>query len=214
VSDVLGRDKIVRAYDALLARFSPRSFRATRLLLTDSSALLEWTMISDQLSLRGATALWTEDDGTISDLHLFLDPAAATAGAPAAFEEYERPNGNQPDAPGVPAVRAWLSALEREDDSPYVASMTTDAEVITLRGAASERGKPLARAYHKAMHAMMSDLSTSIENTWSAGPLVGVEYKITGRQKKDELIVLSLLDVVELRESKVAKVWRYEAPRR
>ena len=71
------------------------------------------------------------------------------------------------------------------------------------------------------MRSAIAYLATSIENGWGFGPFVVVEYHIVGEQRrpigwipvpKDALIKMSIVDVIEMREGKIARVWRYDNP--
>jgi ketosteroid isomerase-like protein len=234
--DVRGRENVVRAHDALLGKIQERSIATSRILLTDNSQSLEWTMAGVHegrpVTIHGLTLLWTKDDGSISDIHLYFDEAmvgaqveddprplqaSAPARSPQEFEQRRSPE----ESANVSVVRAGLQALTDDDEAAYLATMTSDVEVTTLESAESVRGIAAARAWFRTMHKAIAYLSTSLENAWGIGPLVVVEYHLVGEQRgrigsiapqPDKLINLSVVDVVEMRGGKAARVWRYDDP--
>ena len=243
--DVHGRDSVIKMHEALLGAFDARSFVASRVLLTESSQILEWTMngmhktMHKPVTLRGLTLLWTKDDGSISDSHLFFDEALVKAQLGAgpkglvnppppntgplsggAREEVEQTRTPEESA-NVAVVRASLEALENRDDAAYVATMTDDVEVTTLEGGKPLHGKAAARAYLKAMHGAIGQLDTSIDNVWGIGNFVVAEYHLVGEQRapiswvpaqKDNLLKMYVVDVAEMKAGKIARVWRYDNP--
>jgi ketosteroid isomerase-like protein len=240
--DVHGRDNVVKVYDALLGTLDARSFAASRVFLTDSAQIIEWTMsgihkaASKPVTIKGVTLLWTKDDGTISDTHLYFDeallkaqvgvgpktlmsirPPSMPSGAPQTVEQARSPA----ESANVTVVRASLETLENKDESAYLATLADDVEVTTLEGAKPLRGKTEARAYLNAMHKAIAQLDTGIDNVWAIGPFVVVEYHVVGEQRgpigwvpaqKDNLLKMFVVDVAELHDGKIARVWRYDNP--
>ncbi len=240
--DVHGRDNVVKAHEALLGTLDARTFVASRVLLTDSAQLVEWTMTGmhktahKPVTFKGLTLLWTKDDGSISDVHLYFDDALLKAQAgvgpkglasppPPAMPSGEHQVIEQTRSPvesaNVKVVRASLEALENKDEPAYVATMTDDVEIATLESAAPLRGKPEARSYLKAINKAIGQLDTSVDNVWGVGSFVVVEYHVVGEQRgaigwvpaqKDNLLKMFVVDVVEMKAGKIARVWRYDNP--
>jgi ketosteroid isomerase-like protein len=240
--DVRGRENVVKAHEALFGRFAERSIMANRVLLTESSQSLEWTMTGRHIAtqkpviIKGLTLLWTKDDGSITDIHLYFDEAMVQAqlglgpeslrgvhpALPASnavqLVEQQRSADEQAN---VAIVRAELQALEDNNEAAYLATFGDDLEVSLPESAQPLRGKAPARSYFKTMRNAIGYLATSIENIWGVGPFVAVEYQLLGEQRaplgwvplqKDKLIKMSLVDVVEIRDGKIARVWRYDNP--
>ena len=240
--DVHGRDSVVKVHDALLGAVDKRAFVASRVLLTDSSQIVEWTMTGvhdathKQVAFKGVTLLWTKDDGSISDVHLYFDEALVKAqlgNGPKALASLPAPpipsgerqeveqTRSTAESANVAVIRAALEALESNDPSAYVATMTDDVELTTLESAKPVRGKSDARAYVKTMHKAIGQLDTSIDNVWGIGPYVVAEDHIVGEQRgplawipaqKDNLLKMFVVDVAEMRGGKIARVWRYDNP--
>jgi ketosteroid isomerase-like protein len=240
--DVHGRENIVKIHETLLGAFDDRRFGVTRVLLTDSAQAVEWSMTGVQraskkpVGFRGASLLWTKDDGSISDLHLYFDEAVAssqTGAGPKGLapvplaklpsegrNEIEQTRSSEEGA-NVATVRAALDALEAKNETAYLGAMTDGVEVTTLEGAPPLRGKADVRAAMKALHKSIGDLDTSIDNVWGVGPFVAVEYHIVGEQRgpvgwvpaqKDTLLKMFVLDVVELQNGRIARITRYDNP--
>jgi ketosteroid isomerase-like protein len=251
MKDAHGREKVVEAHRGLFGAFDQRSVVNTRVWITDSAQALEWTMTGVQardwmgvpasnkaVTIKGLTLLWTNDDGSITDVHVSFDeavvkaqlgagpkelaglPAPESPAAGAATQELEQERTDAESA-NVLDVRASLSALEKGDEAEYLATMTDDVEVNVPERAQPARGKEEARAYYKAIRKEIGELDTSIDNAWGVKNFVIVEYFIVGEQaaaigwvqpQRERLIKLAVVDVVEMRDGKIARVWRYDDP--
>ena len=248
MSDAHGRDATVRAHDVLFGAFEQRKFATNRVWRTDSQQSVEWTMSGTQArdwmgvaatrksaTFRGLTILWTKDDGTINDIHVYFDvavakaqlgvgpkellslppPAPIPAGPPQVFEQ----TGAAEEKGNVAVVHAALDALENSNLAGYVATMTDDVEVYLSLRAQPMRGKDDLRAYYKAMHKAIGQLDTTVINAWGIAQFAVVEHDIAGEQlgpigwvpaQRDKVVRLHVVDVAELRDGKIARVWRYD----
>jgi ketosteroid isomerase-like protein len=246
MDDAHGRDPVVHAHDVLLGVFDQRKFVATRVWRTASEQTIAWTMTGVQardwmrvpasqkpVVIDGLSLVWTKDDGSIADVHVYFDVAAVKAqlGAgpkglvaftpaapPAAPPQFIDQNGKDQDNVGV--VRTELDALENNEGA-YLNALTDDVEVHTLERPDAARGKEEAKAYYKAMHKAIAQLDTTLVNSWGISTFAVVEYTIAGEQvaplgwvptQKDAVIRLHAVDVAELRDGRVARVWRYDNP--
>ena len=187
--------------------------------------------------IEGIALLTTKDDGSLTDVHLYFDVAAVKAQLGAGPRDLEgvpappMPPGEErraeeidraaEQADNAATVRAALNALENTSESAYVASMADEVEVHTLDRAEPARGKEEQRAYFKAMHKAIAQLDTTIDDSFSAGSFAVVEYSITGEQltpigwvplQRDRVVKLHVVDVVEVENAKIARVWRYDNP--
>jgi len=120
----------------------------------------------------------------------------------------------------VGTVRTALDALENSEPM-YLNSFTDDIEVHTLERADPARGKDEPRAYYRATHKAIAQLDTTLVNGWSMPNFAVVEYTIAGEQiaplgwiplQKDAVIRLHVVDVCEIRDGRIARVWRYDNP--
>ena len=102
LDDVHGRDAVVQAHVALFGAFEQRHFVTSRLTRTAAEQTVEWTMSGVQardwmgaaatqkpVVIKGATLLWTKDDGTLTDIHVYFDVAAVKAQLGAGPKELE-----------------------------------------------------------------------------------------------------------------------------
>jgi hypothetical protein len=250
MKDAHGRDKVVEAHTALFGAFDQRSFVPTRTWITDAAQAVEWTMTGVQarewmglaatrkpVTIKGLTLFWTNDDGSITDVHVSFDqavvkvqlgagpkelaslspPEAPPAGGTREFEQASTAE----ESANVAQVRASLSELEKGDQTSYVGTMTDDVLVYTPERAQPARGKEEAGTYFKGLRKQIADLDTSVLNVWGVKEFVIVEYDIVGEQiapigwvslQKDRLVKLSVIDVVEMQGGKIARVWRYDNP--
>lgn len=242
MKDVHGRGLVIKLFEELLGALRPRTFRANRVLLTQSSQIIEWTMhgvypaTAKPIELRGLSILWTSDEGSISDLHLYFDEAVlerelalghpfiptqsvgeleTQASEPVTILEAS-PLGSVSSA-NVEVVGSALDALESRHPAAYAATMADDVELITLHSTKRIRGRDAERQYAKAMSASIVGLDATVDNAWSIDPIAVIEYHIVGEQRgsiggKDSLVKLFIVDVVELHNGQISRIWRYDDP--
>jgi hypothetical protein len=83
------------------------------------------------------------------------------------------------------------------------------------------RGWDTARKYYDAMNRMIGQLETRIDNAWGIQSFVVGEYAISGLQLgpiafvpmvRDRVVQLHIVDVAELRDGRIARIWRYDNP--
>lgn len=85
---VVGRQQVVALHELLFGAFDNRRFAPSRVLATANAQAIEWTMTGLQardwmevaatqrpVAFNGITLLWTNDDGTIHDAHVYFDVA-------------------------------------------------------------------------------------------------------------------------------------------
>jgi predicted ester cyclase len=170
---------------------------------------------SAPLSLLPADAGVGLDAGAPPELRLGAE--ARPAGAPQVYDQ----SGTPEELQAVMLGRASLDALEANHESAYVDTMTDDVEIHGLEQAQPWRGKADARAYFKAMHKAVGQLDTTVLNIQGVQNFAYVEYTIAGEQlgpilsvpaQRDKAIRLHLVDVIEERGGKIARVWRYGNP--
>jgi ketosteroid isomerase-like protein len=242
---------IAAAHAQLFGAFDDRKVILTRVWRTPSQQTLEWTMTGTQardwkgvaathkpVTIEGVTLLWTKDDGSITDVHVYVDvavvkveigagpkdveapaPGAPPSGAP---QEYQQTSPVSADeAKNVDVVKSALDALENLDESGYVGAMADDVEVHSLERATPARGKGDAKAYYKAMHKAIGQLDTTIMGEWGVGNFVIVEYALAGEQlgpiqwlpaQRDKVVRFERVDICELRAGKITHIWRYDNP--
>jgi ketosteroid isomerase-like protein/predicted ester cyclase len=251
MDDVHGRDAVVRAHDALFGAFDDRKISTDRVWRTPNEQTIEWTMTGTQardwmkvsathkpVAFRGLSLLWTTDNGSITDVHVYVDvaivkaqlgvgpkellmqpPAQPPAGPTQVYEQAQ--TGPSGDKSHVAAVQSWLDALENNNEAGYLGAVTDDVEVHTSERPQPLRGKEEAKAYYRATRRAIGQLDTTVENGWGVAPFVVVEYSIAGEQlgpigwvpaQRDKVDRLEVVDICELADGKIARVWRYDNP--
>jgi hypothetical protein len=254
--DVRGRTRAVHAHEMLLGAFDGRRVTASRIFRTSTEQTVEWTLTGSQsrdwmgvppahkpVTIRGLTLLFTKDDGSIVDMHVYFDVAAVKAelgvGPKDLLATVPSPSGTAGDAavPVAPAVyeqtgaadervnvagaRAALDALENDKLAAYEAAFVDDVEVFTSERALPWHGKGAASAYFRAMRRAVGQLDTTVTDWWGFGRFAVVEYTIDGEQRAplgwipadhDKTVRFHVVDVVEIRDSKIARIWRYDNP--
>jgi ketosteroid isomerase-like protein len=251
MSDANGRGPAVGAHEGLFGAFDDRKVVLSRVWRTPNEQTVEWVMTGihardymgvpstrKQVAFKGLTLLWTKDDGSVTDVHVYVDiavvraqlgvgpkdllalPQAVPPGDPA--EVFEQA---QADSEGrnvnVALVQSALDALENNSEAAYVGAMTDDVELHTLEQPRPSIGKRDARLYYRAIHRAIGQLDTTTENAWGVARFALVEYSIAGEQmapigwvpaQPDKVIRLQVVDIAEIRDGKIARVWRYDNP--
>ncbi len=245
---VSGRERAVRLHELLFGAFDDRRFVARRVLCTADTQAVEWTMTGRQardwmrvaptgrsVEFNGVTLLWTNDDGTITEAHVYFDVAAVKGQLgtgpkqlvelpfppPAAPGERLEQRGTPVEMANVGVVRAQLDALEAKDEQAYLASMTDDVEIHTSERAGPTRGKGTTKAYYRTLDHAIGQLDTTVRGAWGIATFVVVEYAIDGLQlaplgwvplMPDRVVGLHVLDVDEVSGGRIDRIWRYENP--
>ena len=245
--DTRGPDRVIRAHDELFGAFDERTFVLSRVFRTDRSQALEWTMTGLQarawmgilatgkpVTIQGVTLLWTNDDGSLTDVHVYFDPTmvkaqlgvgpselptlsppAIPSGAPQLYEQAGTPE----EATNVALFRALLKALEDNQESAFLSTLASDVEVFTLDRAKPVRGKDALERLFKSMRKAIGDLDTVVHNAWGVQQFAVVEYSIAGLQLAplgriafvpNRLFSIRLVEIAEVREGKIARIWRYD----
>ncbi|HXN32990.1 MAG TPA: nuclear transport factor 2 family protein, partial [Polyangiaceae bacterium] len=249
VEEVHGRDAAAREHEALFGAFDERAVVANRVWRTANAQAVDWTMKGVQarewmgvaathksVTFSGLSLLWTKDDGSLADVHVYFDvavvkamlgvgpkallalpvPPFPAASAPHVFEQ----TGSPDEKKNVAVVAAHLDALEGNREADYVAGVTDDVELNTPEHE-PRLGKEAFQAYFKGMHKAVSQLDTTIQNSWGAAQFAIVEYFISGEQigpigwipaQRNKVVRLQTADIAEIRDGKIARVWRYYNP--
>jgi ketosteroid isomerase-like protein len=236
-TDTRGRERVVKAHDKLFGSFEERVLHLNRLFRTDRSQALEWFMSGvgparRPVKIKGSTLLWTNDDGSISDIHVYFDqrvakaqlgvgsqelqrlpPPPVPAGPPQVFEQ----EGTPEEAASIALMRAMLQALEDNKESAYLSTMANDVEIFTLDRTQPVRGKDAVERLFRTLRRTIADLDTVVHNAWGVQQFAVVEYSIAGLQLAplgripfvpNRLFSTRLVDVAEVRNGKITRIWR------
>lgn len=199
--DAHGKKDVLAAHEKLFGEIEPRTFAATRVLLTDRNQIIEWTLAGQDkaskkpIGLRGVTLVDTKDEGTIRTLRVYFDealPSAQRGQTPKLLAKLPPPA--LPSAPPLVAdqkhdateqtnlkvVSDWLDALENNEQK-YLASMTADVEMQTPEAANPFKGLAEQHDYYVLMHKVFNNtLDTQLVTGWGIDSYVVVEYRIVG----------------------------------
>lgn len=204
---------IVAAHASLFGAFDDRQLTLTRVWRTPNEQSLEWVMTGKHardwmgvaatqkpVAFKGLTLLWTKDDGTLIDIHVYFDvgllkaqlsgsgpkdllalpPPTPPTGPAQVFEQTQ--TGSVDEQSNVAVVKARLSALENNKEPDYLATLADDVEVYTLESSSPMIGKDDARKYFKATHKAIGQLDTTVNNAWGVAAYAVVEYDLDGEQ--------------------------------
>lgn len=203
----------------------------------------EWMKVpptGKRVAVKGLTLLWTSDEGVITEVHTYFDedviraqlgvgptalrdlpPPAAPAGAPVVKEREGKPE----ELSNVATIRQMIQALEDNQEAAFVGKVADDLTVVTLDEQEPMHGREAAGAFFRSIHHSVRQVDTVVLNAWGVGPLAIVEYAITGLQIAPfgrvpvasggglHPLHTQYVDVVEFRDGKVARIWRYSDPR-
>jgi ketosteroid isomerase-like protein len=242
---------IVEAHGKLFGAFDDRKMTLTRIWRSPSEQTLEWVMSGTQarpwagvapthrrVVFQGVTLLWTKDDGSLTDIHVYFDAAlvkgelgagpkdveaaaAALPEVPASKPQEFDQTGPTDDNKNADLVKGALDALENNKEAEYVGAMADNLEVKTQERVAAAKGKAEAKAYYRAMHKAIGQLDTTVMGAWSVGSYAIVEYAIAGEQlgpimwipaARDRVVRWEVVDICEIRDGKIGHVWRYDNP--
>lgn len=245
--DARGREKVTAFHEQLFGAFDQRKTTVTRIWRTDETQTVEWTLsgvhtrewlgiapTQRPVAIRGITLLWTRDDGTLTDAHLFFNVAAIKAqlgvGPKDLQERAAALQQTSVQAPPVEqegsaaeqrqkqVVREELDALEQAKEPEYLERFTDDVAVDSLV-VPQLHGKDALKAYYRGIRHAIGQLDTAIENIWAIGSFVVVEYTISGEQvapfgavptTSEHSLRLYVADVIQFQGEKIAHVWRYD----
>jgi hypothetical protein len=249
-----GRDRVQAAHDDVFGAFDDRHFVANRVWLTDStrpldSQAIEWTMTGVQaraymgippshkpVVIKGLTLLWTNDDGIISELHVYFDEEVVQAqvgGGSAALQKLAIPSvgngasqvfersGTQEEKGNIALVRTMIQSLEDDKESEFLATLDDDIELFTSDHAEAVHGKAGAREYFGTMRKSVRLLDTVIRNAWAVREFTVTEYVITGLQRaplprvtfaEGRALHARFVDVAEFAHGRMVRIWRYSDP--
>ena len=247
--NALGRDKVVALHQALFGAFDHRALAESRVLFTDSQQSIEWVLTGVQnadwmgvpathkpVAIKGVTLVWTQDDGSVADVHVYFDqnlvraqlgvgppdlqslpPPVPNAGPPRVVERA----GTDREATNLGALRTMIDALEDNREARYTDSVTDDVQIETLERADPLRGKDAARVYFETMRRGIGQLDTLAQGGFGAGDFAVLEYSISGVQLaqvdrvpfvRNRAIRLHVVDVAELVLGRVSRIVRYDNP--
>jgi hypothetical protein len=247
--------RIVEAHYLLFGGFDDRKMVMSRVFRTSSEQTIEWVMTATHarewagigathkpVAIKGLTLLWTKDDGSLTDLHVYFDVALLKAqlsgvgpkellaippaSVPTDTRQIFEQTADDQETVNADLVRSWHGALEDNKESAYLAALADGVEVYTLESASPARGKDEQKKYYRAAHKAIGQLDTMVSASWGIGQYVIVEYEIDGYQLAPfswipalasvpasmQLAHFDLVDICEVRDGKIQRVWRYDNP--
>jgi hypothetical protein len=247
--DAHGADAVIHAHETLFGAFDGRAVGMSRIFRTDSTQAVEWTLSGTQTKdwlsvaathkpvvIKGLTLVWTKDDGSVTDIHIYFDVAMAKAqlgvgpkellavpaptmasGPPQVYDQ----TGSNEETIDVSVGRAAVDALENNDEAAYVDTKTDDTQYFSLERAQPDVGKDAAHAYFKAIRKAIAQLDATVDNAWGIGSFSVLEYSLAGEQRgpigwvpmqRSNVVHLDVAQVNEIKDGKVARIWRYDNP--
>ncbi len=231
--DEYGREGVVKAHEALFGGFGPREFVSGRAFVSDGAQAREWVLRATHrktgkpVVIKGITMLTTNYDDSIADVRVYFDQALVDAqvgngppglvppplpAAPTALQEF-RQLGSEAEKSNLAAVSASVDAFDGS-------AMAPDVELHALERAEPLRGGD-ARSHDSTLHRAIKEFDSTVDNAYPVGPFVIAEYHIVGEQKepiawvpvqKEPVLKMFVVDVDEMKDGKIARIWRYDNP--
>jgi hypothetical protein len=244
-----GRDKIIEVHKALFGAFDDRKCALGRIWRTDDVQIVEWVMTGVQarewfgvaqtqrpVVIRGTAVLWTQDEGTLTDAHLYFsipvvkaqlgvgpkelqDFVATSPPAPltGAFDKEDSPREKLNEA----VVRTMLDDFENGKENDFLAAFTDNVEIESVSRPKTQK-KEDVRSYYRSMRRLIGALDTQVVSLRAVTKYVLLENLISGEQyaavgytpaPPDHAASIEMADVIELTDdNKIAHIWRYENP--
>jgi steroid delta-isomerase-like uncharacterized protein len=187
-----------------------------------------------RVGIRGVTLYWFKLNGLINDVHVYFDvgsvlaqlgaapkgidapPAGWPASVPAKADVFVA-DGTEQEKKNVHTLNASYDALEAKNDAGFLAPFADDVDVFRLDRVAPERGKDERRKFAKWVERGLSSLAQNPTNAWGVGPYAIEEYTITGVNSgpiagtppSGHSLQLHYVDVDEMKDDKIVRVWTY-----
>jgi ketosteroid isomerase-like protein len=244
LSEATDRDGAVKVLADLFGAFSGRAFTLGRIWQAPHALTVEWTMSGVQarewmgvkptqkpVSIRGLALYWFDQNGLVSDTHLYFDVGATLAELGAAPKGIEAPlplsgapqtsvvvaTGSDEEKKNLALVNASWDAFEAKNEAGYLAPLADDIEVFRLDRANPEKGKADRKKFFKWAANGIGSLSQTPLNDWGIGSFVVEEYTLTGVHSgrltdtapSGHALRLHYVDIDELKDGKVVRTWTY-----
>jgi predicted ester cyclase len=184
-----------------------------------------------QVGIRGITMHWFNLNGLINEVHLYFDVGAVLTqlgAGPKGAEVSSLPalasspvvvvaSGGETEKSNIGTLKASFDALEAKNEAGYLAPMADDIEVYRLDRLAIERGKEERRKHYRAITRAITSLAQTPLNSWGVDTFAIEEYTVTGVHSgplngippSGHAIRLHMVDVCDMRDGKIARVWSY-----
>jgi predicted ester cyclase len=193
----------------------------------------EWMGVAPaqkHVTITGLALYWFDQNGLVSDTHLYYDVGAVLAELGAAPKGVEPPapssplgatlvvgTGSDVEAKNVAMVNASWDAFEARNESGYLAALADDIEVFRSDRGAPEKGKAERKKFFKWATGGIGSLAQNPLNAWGVGAFVVEEYTLTGVHSGNltggppsgHALRLHYVDVDEVEGGKVVRTWTY-----
>jgi predicted ester cyclase len=201
------------------------------MLATQSGEWMSVKASGKHVGIKGITLFWFKLNGLVTDMHVYFDVGAVLAQLGAAPKGIEAPvpspitgapevflaGGNEQEKKNVHDLNASFDALEAKNEAGFLAPFADGVEVYRLDRAAPEHGKDERRKFAKWVTHGLSSLAQNPTNAWGVGPYAIEEYTITGvhsgpiagTQPSGRSLELHYVDVMEMKDDKILRVWTY-----
>jgi ketosteroid isomerase-like protein len=183
------------------------------------------------VTIHGLGLFWFDSKGRVSDTHFYFDVGVVMAELGAGPKGVEPPSataaamatgvvtatGSEAEKHDVDVVNASWDAFEAKNEAGYLAPMADDIEVFRLGRANAERGKAERRKFFRWAAGGIGSLSQTPLNAWGIGSFVVEEYSLAGVHSgrltdsppSGHALRLHYVDIDELRDGKIVRMWVY-----
>jgi steroid delta-isomerase-like uncharacterized protein len=179
----------------------------------------------------GATVTWVDADGLIKRQHVYWDQATVgvqvgaskgkarpVATVPAGEGEWIVAKGSPEEDKAVESVKAFYGVFEKKDEKGYLAMMTEESTHSSLYMPQDTKGLKAAKDQFATLTKAFPDIKITATSAWGFGNFVITESVLKGTQKgalpggikaTNKPVELHALDVLQLKDGKLAAGWTY-----
>jgi steroid delta-isomerase-like uncharacterized protein len=199
---------------------------------TQSAAWMGVPPSQKEVGLRGVTLLWFNLNGLVNEVHIYFDCGSVLAelgaapnkaiqagppASPASTPVVTVAGGTAEEKANVALVNASWDALEAKNEAGYLTPIADNVEVTRMDRSGVEKGKEDRRKYFHWVASGISSLAQTPLNAWGAASYVIEEYTFTGVHSGNltslppsgHALRLHYLDIDELQNGKIVRIWSY-----
>ncbi len=199
---------------------------------TDTGGFLEDKPTNKKVGWRGVSILWFDDDGLVKRETNVLDPMTIMGQlgrgdskakvrppppVPASATQFVTAKETPEEQKNLDLVKSVYPLFEKKDEKAFVALLTDDVVHSDQTQPEDVKGKEGAKKELAVWLKAIPDLKMTVANAWAFGDIVVTEVETTGTFKgplgalkpNGKSATTHGVDVVELKDGKIARVTSY-----
>lgn len=217
----IGHSRVFQRGDVLVAEWASAG--------TNTGDFMGQKATGKKMGFQAATVFWFDENGKVKREHVYYDAMTMMGqmgqGDPKMKVRpvAEVPSGEPTwitaaeDAKSVGLAKSMYETWEKKDQKAFLDLITDDTVAAYVNAPADQKGKAAAKKAFTDMTKAMPDMKTTTSNTWGFGDVVIAEAATTGTLKgpfmgkkaTNKTGTVHSLDIVEMKDGKVAKITSY-----